>query len=262
MVMGHPVNREVFYRNDSKVINNLSAFLMGEVLPSESDTFMHTSHYLAMLPTLRGALSKLAMLTLYLGKSLFLFAKETRISYLFSVGKSSERLQANVYSHLFRTLRQSLRLTLDRKGDIPFASSTSTNGTRFHLALERPMVDHLDTANLGKRHTVIMGGRLGHGDDTKATLREGEGIVSVLSLETREARFASSFSHSTEECLESQINAYGNILKYLRMNSIEGGTLLLQDREGVLLLKTGEGNTIAFIGRLMHLQQVVMAISS
>ena len=42
------------------------------------------------------------------------------------------------------------------------------------------------------------------------------------------------------------------------MDTAQGRTFLLQNRKRVLLLKTGERDTIAFIGRLAHLQQVVI----
>ena len=66
------------------------------------------------------------------------------------------------------------------------------------------------------------------------------------------------FSDSTEESLKSQINTNGNVLQDLGMDGVEGRTFLFQNREGVLLLKTGERDTIAFIGRFAHLQQVVI----
>ena len=42
------------------------------------------------------------------------------------------------------------------------------------------------------------------------------------------------------------------------MHATEGGTFLFQDREGVLLLKTGEGDTVSLIGSFAHFQQVVI----
>ena len=42
------------------------------------------------------------------------------------------------------------------------------------------------------------------------------------------------------------------------MNATQAGTFLFQDREGVLLLKTGEGKTVPFVGRFAHFQQLVI----
>ena len=113
------------------------------------------------------------------------------------------------------------------------------------------MIDHLDRANLGECHTVIIG-------NTEARLREGEAIVSAIAFEARETRFFSMLSHTSEEGLEGQINTYRHILQDLRMHAAQGGTLLFQNRERVLLLKTGERDSVPFVGGLAHFQQVVI----
>src|SRR5947207_7300508 len=88
--------------------------------------------------------------------------------------------------------------------------------------------------------------------EAEARLGEGEGVVAVTSTKTGIAGLLTCFEAS-EEGLESQINAHRYILKDLRMHATEGGTFLLQDREGVLLLKTGEGDSVPFVGCLAHL---------
>jgi len=251
MVMGHAVDMQVFNTDDAKAINDLATFLMGEIVTSECYPFMDTSNNLAMLATERSPLGEFGMLALHTCQGLLFFPEEARISYLFSIGKSSERLQANIYAHLGSDRAKSFRLILDREGAIPFSCRATSDGTGFDFALDGSMVDHLDAPNLGEGYTVIM-------RDTETTLREGEGVVSALSLETREARFFSMLSDTSEEGLERQINAYGNILKDLRMHGIEGRAFLFQDRKARLLLETGERNTIAFIGRFPHFKQVII----
>src|SRR5438874_1493753 len=44
MIMRHAVDVQVFDADDTEAINDLSAFLMGEVLPSERYPFMHPCH--------------------------------------------------------------------------------------------------------------------------------------------------------------------------------------------------------------------------
>jgi len=113
------------------------------------------------------------------------------------------------------------------------------------------VIDHLDTTNLGEADPLIMG-------NAESALRKGEGVIPVLALETRKARGFCMFSHTAKEGIECQINAYCNILQDLGMNSSQGRTFLFQDGKRVLLLKTGERDTIPFIGGLTHLQQVVI----
>ncbi len=258
MVMGHAVHVKVFYRNHPETVYDLAALLMGEVVPSERNPLMNSGNYFAMLAPLRRPLSQLAMLALHFCQGFLFLAKEARVANLFTGGERGKGLQAYVYPYLLGVFWQAFRFALTREGHVPFSCRTTLHGTGFHLALDRPVVDHLDTPNLGKGHTVIMGGRPGDGENTEARLGKGEGVISLLALETWKARFLSMFSDTSEECLESQINTYRHILKDLRMHATEGGTFLFQDREGVLLLKTGEGDAIAFIGCLTHLQQVVI----
>src|SRR2546425_269039 len=251
MVMGHALDMQVFYRNDPKVMNNLAAFLMGEIIPSELNPFMNPRHNLAMLASLRRPLSQLGMLALDSGKSLFLFAKETRVSYLFTCREGRKGLESDIYSYLRRVLRQAKMLTRTRKRDVPFAGRGTLHRTGFHLALDRTVIDHLDTANLGEAYSVIM-------RDAETRLWEREGVVSAFALETGIARVLRLFSHSTEKGFKRKVNPHGDVLQDLRMHGLEGRPFLLQNRERVLLLKTGERDPIAFIGRLTHVQQVVI----
>jgi len=251
MVMGHAVHRQVFYRNDSEVVNDLPAFLMREIVTPELDTLMDSSHGFTLFVSLGGPLHKRALLTLDLSKGFLFLAKKARVGYLLSIGEGSKGFQAYINPHLGRHIRQTKRFTLTGKRDVPLACSRTLHRTGFHLALARAMVDHLQRANLGEAHAVVMG-------ETKATLRKSEGVVSLLPLETRKARVRSLFSYSTEKGFESQVNPNRNILQDLRMNPLERRMLLFQDRKDRLLLKTGERDTVPFVGGLAHFQQVVI----
>jgi hypothetical protein len=84
MVMDHAIDAEVFYTDDPKAINNLTAVLVCEVLPSPSGTFMHTSYSPPVLTSLRRAFGKFAMLALDFCQGLFFPAKEPGIGNLFT----------------------------------------------------------------------------------------------------------------------------------------------------------------------------------
>src|SRR2546423_10408524 len=258
MVMGHAVHMQVFYHDDPKSLNDGTRMLMGEVIAPELDPFVDSCHNVTMLASLRRAFRKLSVLALYLYQGLFFLAEKAGVLNLFSSGERRKGLQTDVYPHLFLLLRQAFRFTLTREGDVPFASRRAAYRAGFHFSPDRAMIDHLEGANFREAHTVIMGGRPGDGDNAEARLREGEGVIPAFALETWKARFLGVFSETSKECLESQINPHGDILQDLRMNPIEERPFLFQDREGILLLKTGERDTVAFIRRLAHFQQVII----
>jgi hypothetical protein len=182
---------------------------------------------------------------------LLFLAEKTGIVDFFFVAESSERLQSHIDTHLSWSRFKTFRLTLARKADVPFTSRGTLHGTGFHLAFDLAMIDHLEAANLGEAYPFIM-------CDAKATLREGEAIISLLAFEARIARVLGMLSHSTKESLKGQINTDGYILQDLGVNSIERSAFLFQNREGILLLKTGERDAIPFIGRFTHFKQVVI----
>src|SRR6266567_1460042 len=265
MIMRHAVDMQIFHTDHPEVVDDLPAFLMGKIVTSELHPFVNPCHNLTMFSPLRCALSKFGVFALHFRQGFLLLAEKARVGYLFFLGERSECLQPNVDTNLRSNRFKAKRLTLARKADVPLSCRRPLHRTGFHLAHALTMVDHFDGANLGEAHPLIMRGRLGgcpgdrdNGDNAKATLREGETVISAFALEARIARLLGMFSDSTKECLESQINTNGNVLQDLGMDPMKGRAFLFQDRERILLLKTGERNTIAFIGRFPHLQQVII----
>ena len=251
MVKGHALHVQVFNADYPETVDNTAGLLVSEIVAPKLDTLMHPRNNFAMFPPLRRTFGLLRVLALDFGQSLLFLAEKAGIGYFFTRAERGKGLESYVYSDLGRHCGQAFRFALARETHVPLAGRTASDATGFHLALHRPVIDHLDTANLGKRHTVIMG-------ETKAALREGEAIVSTLTLETGETRVLGVLSDSSEECLEGQVNAQRNVLQDLGMHSSEGRTFLLQNRKRLVLLKTGERNTVSFIGRLAHFQQVVI----
>src|SRR5258708_30955237 len=68
MIVNHAVDMQVFHTDDPICIDNLTAFLMGEVLPSPRNPLMDTCHGFAMLTPLGTSLRKFRMFALHLGK--------------------------------------------------------------------------------------------------------------------------------------------------------------------------------------------------
>jgi hypothetical protein len=66
MGMRHAVHLEVFHANDAEAVNDVTTLLLGEVVPFELDTLMHTSHSFPVLLGFRRAFRQLAMFALCL----------------------------------------------------------------------------------------------------------------------------------------------------------------------------------------------------
>ncbi len=213
MVMGHTVDMQVFYRNDPEAVDDLSAFLMGEIPSSESDALMHASHGLPVLASFRSPLRQFAMLALHFGKGLFFLAEEAGIVDLSSLREGGEGFQTNVYSYLSRVLRKSFGFTLDREGSIPLASTALANGEGFDLACDRAVRDQLDGSHFGDNHTIIMG-------EAETGLWEREAIVAIFATEARIAGLLTGFDPS-EKGFEGEIDAHRDILQDLRMDDLE-----------------------------------------
>ena len=239
MMVSHPVDMQVFHADHPKTIDYLAALLVGEVVTSEGNTLVHTGHSLAVLPSLRGAFREFGMFALHLCQRLLLFAEKPGILDCFSSGESRKGFQSNVYPYLSISWRQAFRFALNQERDVPFACRTPMHRTRFHLPLERPVIDHLDRPNFGEDHPILMG-------DAKATLGEGERVIAPSALETGIACFLSRLPHSAKECLKGQIDPYRDILQYLGMDIFQGGTFLFQCHFEYLGMENFKGGTFLF----------------
>ena len=251
MMMDHAVHLQVFHTDDAEPVNNLTAFLVGEVLPSPVDTLMDSCHDLPMLPSLWCALSKLGVLALYPGKSFLFLAEKSGVLYLGSIRHGGKGVESYVNADLGRHIGQAFRLALYREGDVPLPRRRAMERTGFDLTLDGPMVDHLDGTDLGETDPIVM-------RDTEARLREGETMIAALAFETRESRLFGMLFAATEEGFERQINTHRHVLQDLGMHCIKRGTHLFQDRECFLLLIERQSFPILLIGCFALFEQVVI----
>ena len=257
MVVNHSVHMKVFDTDHTETIDDLFTFLVGEVIPSEGDTLVDTSNNLAVFASLPRAFRQLGVFALHFGQGLFFFAEKAGVRDLFPIGEGRKGLESDVNPDLSSNRVKSFRITFDRERHIPFARTTPTDGTGFDGSLDRTVIDHFDTANLGECHAVIM-------RETKAALREGEAIVAVSSTKARKTRIfylpprqGSSFAAS-EKRFESQVNTNGDILQHLGVDTFKGGAFLFQERIGRLLLIARETVSCVRVGILALLQQMVI----
>jgi len=251
MIVHHPTRREVFHTDDTETINDLSTFLVGEVVTSEGNPLMHTRNNLPMLTPFRCATGSLGVLPLDSCQSLFLAAYEPGIVDLFARRKRSKGFETDINSYLGWCFRQSFRFHLTREGDRPFAGGGTMDGACLDLSLDRAMVDHLETANLRETDTVIVG-------DATSTLREGEAVRAAIALEAWIARFLCVFFHTAEEGFESEIDTYRHMLQNLGMDTLKLGTFGFPYREGFLLLIERQPLPFLLIGCFAFLKQMVI----
>ncbi len=250
MIVNHAVDMQVFYTDHPKSVYNLPRLLMGEVISSKGDTFVDSSYHLAMLLSLRGTLSKLAMFALNFRQGFFFLAKEARVSNFFSGREHGKRFQPDINTNLSRNFWQAFRITLNRERSIPLAGTAPSNSERFDLAMYRAVQDHLDMPNARGIQLALL-------INLKTALRVGERVVAISTTETRKARGLISLVPS-EESFEGQINTNGYILKDLRMDGVEGGAFLFQYWIGGLLPIARKRRALLLIGLLALFQQVVI----
>src|SRR6266699_4713706 len=251
VVMRHAVDLQVFHTDDPKGIDDLAAFLMGEVISSKGDALMHTSYCLPVFTTLRTSFRKFAVFTLDFGQGLLFLAEKAGVVYLRAVRESSKRLESHVYPYLSRHLRQSLRVTFNRKGSIPLAGRGTADGEGFDLATNGPMQDNLEMTDARSIQLAL-------GVHLESRLRVGDAVIAALALETREAWFCLMGFDPSKEGFHGKVKTHRHILQHLGVNSSQGGTVSFQYRKGGLLLIEGERETLLLIDLFASLQQMVI----
>lgn len=217
MIMNHPIDGQIFYTDHAKLIDNLSAVLVSEVLPSPRDPLMDTSNHLAMFAPLWCAFGKLTVLALDFGKRLFLNTEKTRIFNLLSIRERGKGLQANVNTYGAGVLREPFRFHFTGEAGIPFARAALADGTRFGSSLEVTMQDHLDFAYLGHHEFAVFDLA------TARNLGEGQGVVSPMSFKTRIAGIFTSLA-TPEKGFHRQIDPHRDVLQNLGMDALVSGS--------------------------------------
>lgn len=78
-MVNHPIHVQVFYADDTEVIDNLSAVLMSEIVPAPRNTLMHSGNRLAMFAPFWRALGEFGVCALNLRKSFLFWARPTQM---------------------------------------------------------------------------------------------------------------------------------------------------------------------------------------
>ena len=204
MVMNHPIHREVFDANDPIGVDDLTALLMGKILSSPSDAFMHTGYCFAMLASSSGAFRQFGMFALYLRQRLLFLTEKPGVLNLRAIRECCKGRKSDVNTHLCRGFWQVFWFHLTGKRDVPLACRGTTNGSSLDLSTDGTMIDQLDAANLGKAHPVVMGKgetRLSVGETVIVPFAFKAGITWVFTCLA-----------ATEERLERQFHPFGDIV--------------------------------------------------
>src|SRR5712692_3120917 len=128
MIMGHAVDMQIFHRYDTKSVNDLTGFLMGEIIAPEGNPLVNTRYHLAVFLAFRTNQSLFGVFALHTSQGLFFLAEKAGVLNLFTSGKSRKGFQANVDSYLSRYIGQMLRFALNRERHVPFARTTTPDG--------------------------------------------------------------------------------------------------------------------------------------
>ena len=250
VIMEHPIDTQVLNTDEPVGINERTAFLMREVIPTERYSLMDTRYGFAVLLPLRCSLCQFGVCALYFCQCLFFLAKELGIVDFRAIGTGRKRLESDINADTALIGGQAFRFTLNTQAHVPLASRRAMDSTGFDASLDRPVIDHFHASNLRQRDMLIM-------CDGKAALREGETIIASVAFETGVSWGLSRFE-ATKEGLHGQINPYCHILQDLRVNARQRGTFLLQYGIGSLLLIARQAFAGLFVGLFPLFKQVVI----
>lgn len=220
MIVGHTVHLQVFDADDPIRVDDLAAFLVGEVLPPELHTFMDSCHRFTVLMALGCTLCQFAVLALYTSQSLLFFAKEARVGDLFTAGERGKRFESYINAHLGRHIGQAKRFTLHRERSVPLACTAFLDGECFDLSTDGSVPDDFEMPDARKGKLALL-------VDLETELRIGEAIIASLALETGIAGGLTRFD-SAEEGFHGKIKPNGYILQDLGVDFCEGRTFLFQ----------------------------------
>jgi hypothetical protein len=251
-VVEHPVNGQVFNRNQPESIDDLAGFLMGEISPLESDPLMNARDTASPLCPLRRPFLGRAQFALGFGQLLFGKLKEARVLDPLAGREVREAFQPDINpDDCGRSDERGARLYFAREGRVPLARGRAAQGAGFWLTLKRTMKARLDLADLGELQMPALERA------ARRHLREGEAVIPMRAPESRIARLFARLE-AAKEGLKGQIEPEGNVLQNLRVNTLKLRPLLFEFRQSGLLRVEVQTFAFFFVGCLSFLKQAVV----
>ena len=250
-VVNHSVDVQVFNEDSSISVNNLSGFLMGEVLTLEPNAFVNPADDLTTFEPFRSTLRFFGKFALDFCKPLLFLLKKAGIVHYVSIGEGSEGVKANINTDRVVPYRQNFRLNGSGKSDIPFARRRTKDSGGLWYSTERTMLNNLNVADLGNEESAVFNGT------ARRDLGESYAVVSSLSFKTRIAGFFSFFG-SSKKRLESKINSDRHVLKRLAMNFVERCSFFLEVWKAPCLVVVGDTLLLGFPRILSSRQEMIV----
>jgi hypothetical protein len=212
--MDHAIDRQVFYRDQVKLIDDATAMLMRKITASPGDAFMDACDHMPVFGARWRPLLQLPVRTLYLGECPFLTTEEALVGNFLTCREGGESLQTYINAHPLPCLWQGRRLgALTREADISLPRAAAADSCRLWRAFHWAMQDDLDFTNPIQPHPPLSRVQLA----AQGNLGIGDAGIASLPAKTWIARRLTR-SYAAKECLEGKVNAYRHVLQHLRLN--------------------------------------------
>lgn len=247
MIADHPLDIQLFNGDDAEMINELSGFLVDEVMSAVGNALVNTAYYLSGLSSLRCALLKFAQLPLGFRQCLFVHPEEAEIGNLLPGRHGSERCQPDINTHSFIRCRQWFRLVLNRKRSVPLVT-LAPDGACTDFSKDWTMDFNSDITHFSEFKTAV---------NSEAELSVGEAIIAVKALEARISRILTSLD-PTKESSKAFVQPVSHVLEYLGVDSAESGTFRLKFRDTLALLEIRKAFLLLFPSSLAFLKELII----
>lgn len=245
----HPLNIQVLKSDELIGINQLPAFLMGEIL---------TPVGLPLVGVLQGADNSLALWAA-LWKRFFLSLEAGDISFiafhpvlagdLVAIRMHGKRCQSQINANHPVIGRQKRLVNIAGKAGVPVPDDVAPDGQSLDGSFHRAVLNQPQRADFGKHESSL--------SQSKPGLLEREAIVAVAAPKAWVAGCLARFDAS-EESLKSQIDALLRVLQHLRVNLGEFGFGLLPGGQQLVGVIERERFLLALPGVLAGRQRFVI----
>lgn len=222
VVLEHPVNIQVLKRNDAKLVDQPPTEFVGKISAAVGDALVYLGDHAPPPGSFGRSLLGFAQLPLGFRQNLLILAEETRIRDMLARTEGGERVKPYVNTNGLWFIGQRLGFNFTSEAGVPVASSSTANGERLDLALDRTVENNLHAANLGQGEAVVF--------QLEAELGVGEAVIPRGRPEARIPWRLASLD-ATKEVLKGKVNAVANLLQHLGVNCLERGPFLLPARE-------------------------------
>ena len=223
-VVNHSVDVQVFNEDSSISVNNLSGFLMGEVLTLEPNAFVNPADDLTTFEPFRSTLRFFGKFALDFCKPLLFLLKIAGIVHYVSIGEGSEGVKANINTDRVVPYRQNFRLNGSGKSDIPFARRRTKDSGGLWYSTERTVLNDFNVTDFINEEPPTLDGA------TRRDLRKCKTVIAKFPSKTWISRILIGL-HSSKESFESKVDSNSDILKHLTVNALKLRPRLFESRK-------------------------------